>query len=263
MFETVVPQETGATGRQVRLLPVSIALHVVFVAAAIAHAIITINFPTESPRFVAAYLLSEPPPSPSPPPPPPAAKSLPQQPAITLPDIVAPTMIPDLIPAVLPEQTTRAPGDRIVEGVVGGIEGGNSSGTAGGEAGGAVGGVIGGVESSDTVVVARDESLPMSPTSQTYPIYPVQARGQGWEDTMVVRYTIGKDGRVRLVEMIVRPQRELFEREAIRAIRNWRFRPLIRDGEAKEVVHELTVNFELERMQQQRAREHRAKRRHR
>jgi outer membrane biosynthesis protein TonB len=39
----------------------------------------------------------------------------------------------------------------------------------------------------------------------------------------------------------------VFDEATVRAIRNWRFRPMIKDGQPTEVVHELTVLFRLER----------------
>ena len=41
------------------------------------------------------------------------------------------------------------------------------------------------------------------------------------------------------------PQRNVFVDVTLRAIRSWRFRPMIRDGERLEVVHELTVYYRL------------------
>ena len=37
----------------------------------------------------------------------------------------------------------------------------------------------------------------------------------------------------------------MFESPAVDAIKLWRFRPLLVDGEAREVVHELVVYFRL------------------
>ena len=69
-----------------------------------------------------------------------------------------------------------------------------------------------------------------------------------WEDTLVVRYTIGKDGRVKTVEVIKPPERSEFTREALGKIRHWRFHPYIgENGEPKEVTHELTVEFRIVR----------------
>jgi protein TonB len=240
---------------------VSIAAHAIVIGAIGAKMLITVEFPTDMPKISVPYQLTEAPPPPPPPPPPPAAaKAVPQtaqvQP-IQLPVNVAPTIIPETIPIVPPvEPPSPGVDDGITEGIVGGVVGGDPNGVAGGEIGGIIGGVIGGIVSEtpgDTVIIPRDESLPMASMSQTYPVYPEEARSKGWEDKVIVRYIIGKDGRVRDVIILSQPQRPIFARETVRAIKNWRFRPMIRNGEAKEVVHELTVNYELEWLQRARA----------
>jgi protein TonB len=95
------------------------------------------------------------------------------------------------------------------------------------------------------VHVQRDVKLPMVVVSQDYPVYPEDGRLRGIEDALVVRYVIGKDGRVREVTVIEPPKYEMFADAAVKAIRNWRFRPLVEEGEKQEVVHELTVYFQL------------------
>ena len=65
------------------------------------------------------------------------------------------------------------------------------------------------------------------------------------EDSLIVRYVIGKDGRVKEVKVIDPPKYQQFADAAIKAISHWRFQPLIANGEKEEVVHELTVNFQL------------------
>jgi len=95
------------------------------------------------------------------------------------------------------------------------------------------------------VHIARDKKLPMLPLSQVYPNYPEDARMRAWEDELVVRYVIGKDGRVKEVTIISAPQRDVFVDGTVRAIRSWRFKPMIKDGERMEVVHELTVYYRL------------------
>jgi TonB family protein len=138
-------------------------------------------------------------------------------------------------------------------GVDGGVSWGTDDGSAGGvlsgETGGQPGGVIGGVaglEPPDHMIhIARDKPLPMFPLSQVYPAYPEFARLNAWEDDLVVRYIIGKDGRIRDVQVLKRPQHEVFIEGTVRAISHWRFKPLIRDGERQEVVHELTIQYRL------------------
>src|ERR1051325_7586762 len=73
MFETtVVESKKHKVGIQRLLtLPVSIALHVIVIAAVVIGAIWTVDFPTNSPAQVAQYSVAAAPP----PPPPPAAAS--------------------------------------------------------------------------------------------------------------------------------------------------------------------------------------------
>ena len=36
--------------------------------------------------------------------------------------------------------------------------------------------------------------------------------------------------------------------KTLKAIKNWRFRPLVKDGERQEVVHELTIYYRLQQV---------------
>jgi periplasmic protein TonB len=250
MFETVVPEAVVPRSRKLfyQSLPFSLAIHGLVAGAALTANVWTIEFPKDSPRMFAMYSLVEPPPPPPPPPPPlvprRATPVAPRAVPVKMP-LVAPPFIPDEIPVVsnlpepepviLPVVTETAP--PAPAGVEGGIEGGE------------VGGTIGGIQAQplpELIKIERDLPLPMASVSQEFPQYPEYARTRGWEDTLVVRYIIGKNGRVKDVSVIKAPMREDFSRAALEAIRHWRFQPF-RDekGEAKEVVHELTVEFKI------------------
>lgn len=248
MFETVVPETVAPRSRrlQYETLPVSLTLHSVVAASLLLATIWNAEFPRMPPKMYAAYSLAEPPPPPPPPPPLPATKRvLPQIRPVRLPD-VAPTVIPDTIPDPVEPPVEVAAAD--VEGVAGGIEGGEE------------GGVVGGIPDSVVIEppppppapaileVARDAPLPMGAISQDFPTYPEFARTRGWQDELVVRYLIGKDGRVKDVSVIRPPDRDEFVRPTVSAIRHWRFHPFRDDkGAPKEVVHELTVQFKIAR----------------
>ena len=170
-------------------------------------------------------------------------------------DVLAPNLIPDGIPIVKPQSI---PMDALAsaKGFIGGIEAGLDYGLVGGiaegDAGGKIGGTIGGIVTEipdGRVHIARDTKLPMLPLSQVYPNDPEDARMRSWEDELVVRYVIGKDGRVKEVSIVSAPQRPVFVDGTVRAIRSWRFRPMVRDGERQEVVHELTVYYRLNQTQ--------------
>ena len=253
MFETVIPEAVvrrHRTGFLYETLPVSLALHAIAAGAVVASMIWTVEFPPQPPGMVTSYQLAAAPPPPPPPPPPPkgAPATVPTKTPIEQP-IVAPTVIPDAIPEVAATPAATSPG------VPGGVEGG----VEGGEVGGVVGGVIGGVvaeqaapppppPASDPKVVEipRDADLPLVPIDRGYPEYPAVAQMKGYEDTVIVRYVIGTDGRVTDVKVLQPAEREVFTRTTVKRLRQWRFRPY-RDpnGVTKEVVHELTVQFRL------------------
>lgn len=261
MFESVAPETFTPPSRRLfyESLPMSIAAHVMLAAAFIVAGTWEVGFPNNSPRMSTMYNLAM---EPTPPPPPPAA---PRQTAAAKPvamvrplppeAIVAPTVIPDEIPEVQPllqavEHSVGegTPGVPAVQGWTGPSGTGDSP---VGEATGVKNGVEGGVGEAlppNTILVKRYESLPISlvPMSMVYPFYPEEARVRGWEDAVAVRYVIGTDGRVRDIKVLEPPQRALFEKIVVKAIRNWRFRPLKKNGVPQEVIHELVVYFKLQ-----------------
>lgn len=75
------------------------------------------------------------------------------------------------------------------------------------------------------------------------PLYPPFARTAHISGTVELRAIIGRDGRVNSVEVL--SGNPLLARAAIEAVRQWRYRPTILDGEAVEVETRITVNFIL------------------
>lgn len=257
MFETVAPETFAPRSRRLlyETLPLSITLHALAVAAVILGTIWTVDFPPDAPKMFALYRLEA---LPSPPPPPPPMAAPPKrvqlvEQVVKMPENTAPTIVPERVPDLtLPPSTIE-----YAEGVEGGVEGGVETGIVGGTIAGIDGGELGGVEGGtlgglgaepvpiDTVVIKRDMPLPTAPMSMVFPRYPEQARVRGWEDMLVVRYTIGTNGRVREIVVLAKPERDLFEQITLKSMRNWRFRPLIKDGVPQEIVHELTIYFRL------------------
>src|SRR5258708_9467075 len=93
MFETVVPEIAKSRSRRVfyETLPVSIALHVIVIAACVVGVLWNVVFPSQSPRLIRAYSLVSIPPPPPPPPPLPPPPTPPPPPAEGRP----PTGLPD------------------------------------------------------------------------------------------------------------------------------------------------------------------------
>lgn len=249
MFESVAP---GAFIKRRRgafyaLLPASLAVHGIAIGAALLGAIWTVTFPTESPLLVTAYSLVE---IPKPPPPPPAAPRndpavKPQKP-VPVEKIVAPTIIPETIPKVPDMPQAELASIDSGPGVEGGIPG-----TAAPP-----------VQVTETVpppppprppappddgrvYVPLGKDLPMEAVSQEFPPYPADAKRLGLEDQVIIRYTIGKNGRVIDVQILSHANFGSFDAAVLQTVPNWRFRPLIRNGKPVEVTHDLGINFEL------------------
>jgi len=255
MFESVAPEAFRKRSHRIfyQTLPLSVSAHAIAAAVVLTNILWHVDFPIESPRLVRAYVLTEIPPPPPPPPPPPAAapktQPVPAPPAPKLAADVAPTVIPDTIPVVNNEPPPMEPHPMTAEAPPSGDDGAGSITIPGGLPGGKVGGVAGGISlllPDNRVHIQRDKPLPMRAIRQEYPTYPEEGRLKMWEDNLTVRYVIGKDGRVKEITILDPPHRSVFADATRHAIKDWRFTPYYdAEGQAQEVVHELTINFQL------------------
>ena len=253
MFETVAPETFQTRSRRVfyETLPLSLTLHALVIGAAVVVASWNVVFPSYSPKVITAYSLATIPDPPPPPPLPPAGQPQPQPTAPVAPAEalnVAPTVIPDTIPTIPdpppPSLHLLAPAPAAAPA---GVAGGSPDGVPGGELGGSLQGITGGIVFPDDgkVHISLNESLPLLPISQEYPPYPEEMRKKGIEDQVIVRYTIGKNGRVTDVQILDHALNSIFDEVTVEAIKKWRFRPYTKNGKTVEVVHDLGVNFQL------------------
>lgn len=256
MFETVAPEAFAKRSQRVfyQTLPVSLTIHALVIAGVAVTLLNQLDFPTDSPRQIRAYALVELPPPPPPPPPPPAApkpvlqpQQVPQK-LIEAAKLLAPTVIPDKIPDVKdtppPEPVPLPPNafDSLTKSSVGADVG-------------IAGGIEGGLGTppppppppdDGRLHVKRGDRVPNKALRQEYPGYPEEARIRGYEDNVVVRYTIGKDGKIKDITIIDPPYRKMFADQVLHTLRDWKFTPYINEsGEPEEVVHEVQFNFQL------------------
>jgi periplasmic protein TonB len=78
------------------------------------------------------------------------------------------------------------------------------------------------------------------------PIYPPEARAKGIQGKVTLHVIIGKDGSVRQVEAISsHPGHPLLVKAAIDAVRQWKYRPTLLNGEPVEVDTTIDVTFTL------------------
>ena len=135
------------------------------------------------------------------------------------------------------------------------------SGVVGGVPGGAVGGIPGGVlndllssKGTAPVLVSTPASAPkrtrvparIAEANLVYdvaPKYPPDAGRERIEGTVVLMAVIGKDGTVRDVR--VESGLPVLAQAAIEAVKQWRYRPYLLNGEPVEIDSQITINFNL------------------
>jgi len=189
------------------------------------------------------FLVAPPPP---PPPPPPAAAPVKIVKQIQT-DIVngalrTPTKIPQKIQMIKEDE---APPAMAATGVVGGVPGGIP--------GGQMGGVIGGIISATPVAVPKvatpqrvrvsqgvSAGLLVRKVSPNYPPLARQARIQG---QVVLRAVISKDGSITGLTLV--SGHPMLAPAAIEAVKQWKYKPYLLNGEPVEVDTEVQVNFTL------------------
>lgn len=91
---------------------------------------------------------------------------------------------------------------------------------------------------------AEGEAIPIV---RIAPQWPRQALEEGLEGFVRLEVLIGTDGSTKDVEVLESKPGSLFVRNAIRAVRRWKFKPKIVDGTPIERWAVTTIEFELER----------------
>lgn len=183
--------------------------------------------------MLSTFLVAPPPP---PPPPPPAPKTqVIQRPRIVQPQrMVAPTVIPKKIEVV----KDAAPDVGAIGGV--GVPGGT-------------GGPLGGIVAS----AAPPPPKPVTPQRirvggnvqaasllrQVQPVYPQIARTAHISGTVLLHAVIAKDGTIQELTYVSGPA--LLMRSAMDAVREWRYKPTLLNGEPVEVDTTIQVVFSL------------------
>jgi protein TonB len=186
------------------------------------------------------------PPPPPPPPPPPAAapvKVVKVQTDIVNGQLRTPTKIPQKVQMIKEEEAP--PPAMAAAGVVGGVPGGVP--------GGQMGGVIGGIISSAPVAVPKVAAPQRVRVSQgvtqgllihkVQPAYPPLARQARIQGSVLLQALISKQGTIENLRVI--SGHPMLSPAAIDAVKQWRYKPYILNGEPVEVETQITVNFTL------------------
>lgn len=209
--------------------------------------VVPLMFTEELPRQQLLALLEAPPP----PPPSPAAEAVAkvarqiQSDLLTGGQLRTPSRIPEKVQMIREEE---APPPLPMGGVVGGVPGGIP--------GGQLGGVIGGILSQTSSLAALPKlaipakrirvsqgvtkGLLIQKIEPKYPPLALAARIRG---QVLLKAIIGKDGEIKELELV--SGHAFLAPAAITAVRQWRYRPFLLNGEPIEVETTVIVTFQI------------------
>jgi protein TonB len=181
------------------------------------------------------------PPPPPPPPPPPAAVHVVK---VVQTDIVngqlrTPTKIPKKV-EIIKEEEAPPPSMGVVGGVPGGVPGGQMNGV--------IGGIISNAPMAVPKVAVQRVRVSQGVTQgmvlhKVQPTYPPLARTARVQGSVILAAVIGKDGAIQNLHVL--SGHPLLQQAALEAVKQWKYRPYILNGEPVEVDTQVTVNFTL------------------
>jgi protein TonB len=221
---------------------VSFGIQVVIVGVMI---LIPLIFTEALPKGTTMFMLVAPPPPP--PPPPPAAapvKVVKQiQTDIVNGELRTPTKIPNKVKII--KEDEAPPPAMASAGVQGGVPGGVP--------GGSMGGVMGSILSATPTVapkIATPQRVRVSSGVSTGmlvrkvpPAYPPLARQARIQGTVILQATISKEGSIENLQLI--SGHPMLAPAAIEAVKQWKYKPYLLNGEPVEVETQVQVNFTL------------------
>jgi periplasmic protein TonB len=185
------------------------------------------------------------PPPPPPPPPPPAAapvKVVKVQSEMVNGQLRTPTKIPEKVQMIKEEE---APPDLGAGGVPGGVPGG----IPGGSAGGVIGGIVN-MQAANIPKIATPQRVRVSQgvsqgllIRRVQPNYPPLAKQARIQGQVVLQAEISKDGTIQNLQLI--SGHPMLAPAAIEAVKQWRYKPYLLNGEPVAVETTVLVNFSL------------------
>jgi len=223
---------------------VSFAIQVVIVGVMV---LIPLIFTEALPKAQLMTFLVAPPPPPPPPPPAAAPVKIVHQ---VQTDIIngqlrTPTKIPQKVQMI--KEDEAPPPVMATTGVVGGVPGGVP--------GGSMGGVLGSIASAGANVaalpkIATPQRVRVSSGVQSgllvrkvQPTYPPLARQARIQGTVVLQAQISKNGDIENLQLI--SGHPMLAPAAIEAVKQWKYKPYLLNGEPVEVETTVQVNFSL------------------
>jgi protein TonB len=207
-------------------------------AALLAIVIWPLLHPEALPKQVMASLMVAPSPPPAPPPKAPAPKAQIKSEMLST-ELQAPSRIPRAIKQVNEAAIQPPIGAQRMEDLSGGIPGG-------------IGSIIDSVGTGRPAVVKPQALISLKVSSgvmdgnlliKTMPQYPAIPRAAGIQGTVVLQATISKSGSIENLRVISGPP--MLQQAAMDAVRSWRYKPYLLNGEPVEVETTINVVFHL------------------
>jgi periplasmic protein TonB len=247
MFSDSLLRHEGQKARQTCATLASFLLQCLFIGVLL---LLPLYFTQELPKSQLLTFLVAPPP---PPPPPPAAQQVArimkqiQSDLLSGGQLRTPTRIPEKVQMIKEEDAP--PPMPSTGGVVGGVPGGIP--------GGQLGGVIGGIVSATSNLAYIPKLQPVVPQRvrvsqgvtqgllihKVQPAYPTLARSARIQGDVVLKAIIDKDGNIQDLQLV--SGHPMLVPVAINAVRQWRYRPYLLNGQPVEVETTITVIFSL------------------
>lgn len=198
--------------------------------------IMTEGLPT---RLLMAAVMAPPPPPPPPPPPAPKIEHVQRVSEIVNGELRTPSKIPKKV-QMIQEDEAPPPSSGVVGGVVGGVPGGS--------AGGVIGGLV--ASTAPPPKVATPQKLRISSgvadgnkLSGTDPVYPQMAKIAHVQGDVVLQALISKQGTIENLRAV--SGHPILIQAAMDAVRQWRYKPWVLNGEPVEVETTITVKFHM------------------
>jgi protein TonB len=244
----ITPDDKQARGRKWLLLPISLLVHLLAIAALVVVPLLLADSQLPEVKVTNVLVMAPPRPLPPPPPPPPlgrrrGAGSL-KKPEAEKNRINPPVFFGKLIaPIEVPVTIEEEDSDFGVEGgvpwgVIGGVEGG----VEGGVVGGVLGGVLGGALPNDQPFFVSGKKVPKL-IKEVKPEYPPEAFANRLQAVVVVEAMTDIYGRVSRARII--SGHPLFHEAALAAVRQWLYEPYIVDGVPRPIYFTVSITFGL------------------
>jgi protein TonB len=246
MFDLITGTATHIPRHPRGPLLVSTGIQVVLLGTVILVPVLFVTHALPEPPTMMAFVAAPPPP---PPPPPPAAAAAPAKKTGAVEK--APAVAQFAAPIEAPTAVTREPAvEEVTVGVQGGVEGGVP--------GGVVGGVVGGLpEAPPPPPPAPAPAGPRAPVRiggqiqpptlirRIEPTYPPMAVSAHLQGVVILEAIVDEEGTVKEVK-VLRAVNPLLDREAVAAVRQWRYAPVVLNGTPVPFVLTVSLSFSLQ-----------------